>query len=93
MQANPASHIRYQASSAFIGLITIFVVGLAGCVAIILATLWLISQLAYILISASIETLNAIGLLYLSSDPLIKFVLLVAVAYGVYHVIKGRKNG
>jgi hypothetical protein len=78
---------RQYASLALIGLFTVLFTGIAACVCIVFGLLWLLIQFALIVIQASIETMQSIGLLYLSSDPLIKFCLLVAIGYVVYRLL------
>jgi hypothetical protein len=95
-QSIPGLTPRQQASIAAIGLITVVSVGVTTCIMLVLALLWLVVHLALLTLQAFVETLSAIGTTYAAADPLVKFLLFVAlgvVMYRVYRkVAKGHKR-
>lgn len=88
-QSIPGFTPRQQASIAAIGLVTVVSMGVAACIVIVLALLWLVVHLALITLQAFIETLSTIGATYAAAaDPLVKFLLLVAIGYVMYRVYR-----
>lgn len=66
------------------GLLTIITLGTFAVIAACLAALWLLVELATLLLTAMVEACNTIGQTYASADPLVKFLILVALGFVVY---------
>lgn len=58
--------------------------GTLALIALVFVALWLLVELAQLLLTATVEACNTIGATYASADPLIKFLLLVALGFVVY---------
>lgn len=67
------------------GLLTIITLGTFAVIAACFVALWLLVELATLLLTATVEACNTIGQTYASADPLVKFLLLVAIGFVVYH--------
>lgn len=79
---------RQQAAAMTGGLALIIWLGVAAAIALALAALWLVAQLALLTLQTIVECMNAIGTTYQAADPLIKFCLLVVIGYVVYRAGK-----
>ena len=70
------------------GMLTILALGTLASFAVVLTALWLLVQLVTLMIQSSIEALTTLGATYQVADPLVRFLMLVALAYGLYHLVR-----
>lgn len=76
-----------QAHCYAIGRLAIIVIGTAGVIAACLAALWLVFQIAALILVSIVECCNLIGSLYSGADPLVKLLVLACVAVAMYRVV------
>ena len=77
-----------QASFFAAGMLTILALGTLASFAVVLTVLWLLVQFVALLFQSMIEALASIGQLYATSDSLIKFLILVAIGYSLYRLVR-----
>lgn len=79
---------RYSALAMTASLLFVFMVGLGAILLAILAALWVVAQIALLIIQAVIETCSSIATTFQAADPLVKFCLLVCVGFVVYLAVQ-----
>lgn len=67
------------------GLLTILTLGTLAAIAACLAAIWLVVELATLLLTATVECCATIGATYAGADPLVKFLILVALGFVACH--------
>lgn len=77
-----------QAAAITAGYMLVIFLGIAAIVAIVLGCLWAIAQLFLLVLQCVIECLSTIGTTYQAADPLVKFLILVAIGFLVYRAGK-----
>lgn len=70
------------------GLMTIVALGTISLIALCLAALWLLIELATLIVQSVVECLTTIGTTYASADPLVKFLILVGIGFVVYRLVR-----
>ena len=73
-----------------VGIFTFISVGMAACLALVVAVFYLVVQLVLLFLQLTIETFSSIGVLWVSADPFVKIIILAASIYGVYRVYQWR---
>jgi len=71
------------------GLLTILTLGTFAVIAACFAALWGVVELATLALTAIVEACNIIGQTYASADPMIRFLLLVALGLVAYKIGRG----
>jgi hypothetical protein len=85
---------RTQAAVITLGLLTFVTIGVTACIALILGIVYLFVNFVLITLQAILETVSMIAATYAAADPLVKFLLFVLVAYGLYRAYRlFRKRG
>lgn len=82
----PGNTSRQEVAVSTIGLLVVMVIGVCASIALVLFLLWGTCQLLLLAVQSSIEALSVIGTLYATSDPFIKFCLLVSIGYIIYRL-------
>lgn len=78
-----------QESHAFAaGMLTILALGTLASFAVVLTALWLLVQFVALLFQSMIEVLSSLGATYQAADPLIRFLMLVAIGYTLYRLVR-----
>lgn len=77
---------RQTATFTAIGFSLVVVFGVSTCIVLAFALLWCAVQVCLLMLQSAVAALLAIGALYTSADPLIKFCLLICIAYLIYRV-------
>ncbi|HVU68017.1 MAG TPA: hypothetical protein VHD63_12840 [Ktedonobacteraceae bacterium] len=70
------------------GLLTILTLGTLAAIGACLAALWALVELATLLVTSIVECCSLFGQTYASADPLVKFLLLVALGFVIYRVMR-----
>ena len=65
-------------ASGFLAIITL---GTLALIALCIAALWALVEVAALLLTATIETCAAIGSTYVAADPLVRFLILAGISY------------
>ena len=63
----------------------ILTLGTFAAIGACLVALWGLVELATLLLTATVEACNTIGQTYTVADPLVKFLILVAIGFVMYH--------
>lgn len=84
---------RQRSLLVCIGLATVLVVGIAGCLLLMLALLWLAVHLALLTLMAFTLTLSALGATYAAASPPIQFLVLFALGYVLYRLYRQHAKG
>jgi hypothetical protein len=82
---------RAQATIVTVGLFTFVSVGLAACLALVMAVFYLVVSLALVILQAIGETFSTIALTWAAANPLLKILILGAVLYGSYRLYQSRQ--
>src|SRR4029434_9376541 len=94
MQPHNLAGARTQALVMTVGLFTFVRVGLAGCLALVMAAFYLAASLVLWFLQALADVFGSVAPVWTAAPPLLKIVLLAGVAYGVYRLWrKGKKAG
>lgn len=80
--------LKQQADIFGMGLSTIIILGIIALVLGCLGALWLFVQIVSLLLSAIVEAAGVIASTYQGADPMVKFLILVAVGVAIYSVVK-----
>lgn len=68
------------------GFLTILTLGTLATIALCLASIWFLVELAQLLLAAIVESCSTIAATYTAADPLVRFLMLVAIGYLIYSV-------
>lgn len=79
---------RQQAAVFTTGYMAVLFIGILATIALCFAALWLVFQACFLALASIVEALQSIGSLYAASDPMIRFLILVALAYGAYRIAR-----
>ena len=77
-----------QALAITSGISLIFFFGIAAALALAIGVVWALAQLLLLALESIVECMNAIGATYAGADPLVKFLLLVSIAYVAYRAAR-----
>jgi hypothetical protein len=81
-QLSPQRQAHIYAS----GFLAIITLGTLALIALCIAALWALVELASLLLTATVEACSSIGATYAAADPLVKFLILASLAYLGYRV-------
>lgn len=81
---------RTQAGVVMVGLMTVVCVGVAGCIALVMALFYIVVSFVLIVLQAISEVYYSFASLWVHADPLLKVLLLGVVAYGLYRFYRSR---
>jgi hypothetical protein len=87
-QEKTGAHV--QALSITVGLFTFVSVGLAACLALVLTVFYLVVSFVLLVLQAICEAFSSLADTWAGASPLLKVLLLVAVAYSVYCLYRSR---
>lgn len=73
-----------------VGIFTFVSVGMAACLALVVAVFYLVVQLILLLLQLTVEAFASIAALWVSADPFVKIIILAALIYGGYRVYQWR---
>lgn len=92
--AIPLDKGKYFASPyiPIVGFATVLTVGTVTCVLIILSAIWLFIQAAALILASTVETLNTIGSLYTTSDPMIRLCIIAGIVFLVFYIHQLRRK-
>ena len=76
---------RRQAHIYASGFLVLLTLGTLAAIGLCLAALWLLVELTMLLLISIIECCSAIGTTYAAADPLVKFLILVAIGAVFYY--------
>ena len=79
---------RQEAALLATSFTTIIFLGIASLIALVFVAIWLVVQAVSLALTSTIEALTAVSSLYVSSDPMVRFLILCAVAYALYRAVK-----
>lgn len=77
-----------QAHVFAVGALVIITLGTLATIALCIAALWLLVELATLLLTVTVEACATIGQTFTAADPLVKFLILASIAYIVYRGFK-----
>lgn len=80
--------VKQQTMVVTTGLATVILTGLAACIAVVCMAFWLLVQVVSLCLQATLETLSSVGATYQAADPLVRFLLLVAIGSSVYWLVR-----
>ena len=66
------------------GFLVILTLGTLAAIAACLIAIWAVVQFATLLLTSIIESCTMVGQMYASADPLVKFLILVAIGFLIY---------
>jgi ABC-type Co2+ transport system permease subunit len=84
---------RVQALTMTVGLLTFVSVGLAACLALVMAVFYLVVSFVLIVLQAIAEVFSEMALTWAGANPLLKLIILAAVFYGGYRLYRKQKRG
>jgi hypothetical protein len=73
-----------QASIYAQGLLILLALGTLTAIGLCIAALWLLVEVIQLLLTAIVEACTTIGATFQAADPLVKFLLLVAIGFVLY---------
>lgn len=79
---------KAEANIFAMGLTTIFILGTLALIAVCLICAWLVFQLAVLILSSIVESASLIATTYMAADPLVKFLILLAIGYVLYRLTR-----
>jgi ABC-type Co2+ transport system permease subunit len=79
---------RVQALSATVGLVTFVFVGVAACLALVVGACYLAVSFVLLILQALVEVFGSLAATWAGADPLLKVIILAAVAYGGYRLYR-----
>lgn len=79
---------KTQAHIYATGLVSLITLGTFALIALCFVALWMVVQFATLLLTSMIEALSTVGQLYATSDPMIKFLILVSLGSMVYGLVR-----
>lgn len=75
-----------RASLFATGFLVVLTLGTFAVIGLCIAAFWLLVEVCSLLLQVTIETLSTIGQTYGEADPMIRFLLLVAIGYVLYRL-------
>lgn len=87
---------RQFTSVLTVGFMAVIFMGVVSTIVLLFFALWLVFQFCFLALASVIEAAQSVGSLYSSSDSMIRFLILVSLAYGAYragrHLLRKRGN-
>lgn len=77
-----------QASLFYAGVLVIMLLGMIAAAALIIAALWVVSQVLILALESIIQAAHTLTIMYQESGPFVEFCLLVALSFAVYQMGK-----
>jgi len=84
---------RVQALAITVGLFTFVSVGVAACLALVVGVFYFVVSFVLLVLQAVVEVFGSVGATWVNADPLLKVLILAAIAYGGYRLSRKQKGG
>lgn len=82
IRLDPRNHVYVS------GLVALLTFGTFGLLATCIAALWLLFQFVLLAFQSMVECGNAIAATFQAADPLIRFLMILAVGFVLYRIVR-----
>lgn len=79
---------KEQARLFLAGFFFIMLLGMTAAAALVIAALWIVSQVLILALESIIQAAHTLTIMYQESGPFVEFCLLVALSFAVYQMGK-----
>lgn len=79
---------RQEALIITVGLFTVLSLGVIAAIALVIGAFWCLFQLTFLALQSIIEVSRSIGATFNAADPLVRFLILVAIGCVVFRASK-----
>jgi hypothetical protein len=84
---------RVQALTVTVGLFTFVSVGLAACLALVVAAFYLVASFVLIVLQALVQVFSSMAVTWAAAGPFGQLLILAAVVYGACRLYRAKKEG